>query len=353
MVKIFNLDWLQFSGFCDPLYLVGINKLENYSVTCCDYGTKHFKTILEVFDHRQNKKVATIALNPHSKAIAKNLCLYKVENWLLYQNYLKPHLTEMLRLLQIDFNNLSRVDVCCDFLHLDYRKILPSQFIKSFLAEKYIKLRRSKGQVFFEQGESLDFQYIKFGSGKSRVCSYLYNKTKELEQVKNKPHITETWKKNGLEGIIWRCEFRIQNFDFVLTDKETGEQINYNGNLVGLKSLDIIDNHKDLFLALSNHYLRFKVKGNDTNKSRLKDFKLFNEPEDILFSKVYNDNPESSRSDKIFIKKLYEINNSLRGTDYDLGINGDEVLSKFINATELHNWAKNKNIEITNPITIL
>lgn len=339
---VFSIDWLQFSGFIDVKIfdLLTVNGI--YKIERLNFGTKHFKEIIEVYDTRQNKRVSTITYKPHSDVLPKNIALIKFDNWLLYQNYLKNYVNDFINIFNIEFKNLSRVDICGDFNRLSYRQLKPQQFIKSFLSGKYLKLRKSKGQVYFNNGEFLDFQYLKFGSGRSRVCSYIYNKTKELDEVINKPHIREFWNQNKITGEVWRCEFRLQNFDFLLTDIETGELINFNGNVAGLNSLDIIDQVKPLFEALANHYLHFKVKSKDTNKTRQKSFYLFENNKQFLFNRIYNDNIEAGRSEKIFIKKLYELNNELRGTDYEFSISGSDVLNKVINATELTKWAKIK-----------
>ena len=344
MTKIYNIDWLQFSAFIDIEMFNSTIILQNYKLETCNFSTRHFKIIKNIIDTRQNKQIAVITYLPHSSAISKNLALIKFDNWVLYQNYLINYIYEFIDVFKIQFNNLSRIDVCIDFQRIDYRNQKPDRFIKSFLSGYYQKLRKSKGQVYFNIGEKLDFQYIKFGSGKSRVCSYIYNKTIELEQVRNKPHISELWRKNNFNEDVWRCEFRIQNFDFLLTDEETGEQITFNGNLAGLKSFDVIKNVKPLFDALAKHYLTFKISGSDSNKSRLSGFRLFNESDKYQFNKTYNDNIEAGRSEKIFIKKLYELNNELKGSDHELGMYGKEVLMNVINATELTEWAKHKQI---------
>jgi hypothetical protein len=341
---VYSIDWLQFSAYVDVktfdvLKFNGVFKIERLN-----FATRHFKEIIEIYDTRQNKRVSTITYKPHSDTLPKNIAIIKIDNWLLYQNYLKTYLNDFIQRFNIQFKNLSRVDICADFNTIAYRNLKPQSFIKSFLSGKYIKLRKSKGQVYFNNGEILDFQYLKFGSGRSRVCSYMYNKTKELDEVLNKPHIRENWRKNNLSGEVWRCEFRLQNFDFLLTDKETGEQINFNGNIAGLNSLDIINQVQPLFDALADHYLTFKIKSKDSNKSRLKSFYLFNNNKQFLFNRIYNDNIEAGRAEKIFIKKLYELNNELRGTDHELSIYGEQVLKKVINATELYDWAKHKQI---------
>jgi len=339
------VDWLQFSGFIN-LHEFPKNS-EPFIINMQDYNTRHFKAVAEIFDIRQNKKVAVIAWRPHSKALPDNLAIIKISNFLLYQNYLNQYVLDLLESLNITFNNLTRVDICRDFQRLDYRNLNPSSFIKSFLKEKYIKVRKSKGQVYFTNGGALQYHYLKFGSAKSRICSYIYNKSKELEDVENKPHVREAWKKSGIDeskGDVWRCEFRIQNFDFLLTDTETGEQINYNGNAAGLNSLDIIDNCDNLFNALALHYLEFKIQGNDTNTTRKKTFYIFNQDKKTLFNRIYNDNPESGRSVKIFIKKLWELNNDLRGTDYELGLEGEKCLNNVIEAHQLMGWASRKQL---------
>lgn len=345
---IISIDWFQISVFIDINQWKNIEKLLFYNIKKENYSTKIFRNVYTISDGRQNKNIATITTNPNSPIIKNNLAILKFDNWLLYQNYCKEYILQFLKDFNLVFNSISRIDICNDFNYFNYRKTDPSKFIKNFLNNKIVKIRRSKGQVYFEQGDKLDFQYIKFGSGTSRICSYIYNKTKELDQVKEKPYIREFWKKNKLSGTIWRCEFRIQNFDFILIDSETGEIINYNGNLSGLNSIDILDNGFELFYALSNHYLKFKIAGVDSNKSRLNEFKLFENPNQKLFKKVYNDNIESSRAEKIFIKKLYELNNELRGSYYDLGQYGDEVLKNVINATELKEWAITKGITLNN-----
>ena len=342
---ITNIDWFQFSGFVDLLtFPVNVNP---FVIKIQEYNTRHFKKVAEIHDVRQNKKVAVIAWMPHSKALPENLAIIKIANFLLYQNYLNQYVTDLLEVLKIKFNNLTRVDICRDFQRLDYRNLKPELFIKSFLREKYVKVRKSKGQVYFSNGGNLEFHYLKYGSAKSRVCCYMYNKTKELEEVENKPHIKEIWEKNGINeqnGNVWRCEFRIQNFDFLLTDTETGEQITYNGNVAGLNSLDILNNAQNLFNALALHYLEFKIQSNDTNTTRKKTFYIFNQNKKVLFNKVYNDNPESGRSVKIFIKKLWELNNDLRGTDYELGLEGEKCLSNVIEAHQLLGWAARKQL---------
>ena len=339
---IYSIDWLQFSALIDVKAFDIIKFNGVFKIERLNFSTRHFKEIIEVHDTRQNKRVATITYKPHSDTLPKDLALVKVDNWLLYQNYLKTYLNEFINVFNIQFKNLSRVDLCADFNRIAYRNLKPQMFIKSFLSGKYIKLRKSKGQVYFNNGEILDFQYLKFGSARSRTCSYIYNKTKELDEVINKPHIRENWRKNNLSGEVWRCEFRLQNFDFLLTDTETGELINFNGNVAGLNSLDIINQVAPLFDALANHYLTFKIKSNDTNKSRLKSFYLFENNKQFQFKRIYNDNIEAGRSEKIFIKKLYELNNDLRGTDFEFSIAGTDVLNKVIEATELRNWAINK-----------
>ena len=343
-MKAYSIDWLQFSALIDVKFIEETTVLGIYKIQRCNYSTRHFKVVIEIFDTRQNKRVATITYLPHSDALPKNLAICKFDNWLLYQNYVNDYVIEFINVFNLQFKNLSRVDICIDFNLLDYRGIHPKNFIKSFLSGYYVKLRKSKGQVYFNNGEFLDFQYLKFGSGKSRVCSYIYNKSKELEEAINKPHITEHWRKHNITGEVWRCEFRLQNFDFLLTDVDTGEQINFNGNVAGLNSIGIINDIQPLFDALSNHYLHFKVRGSDSNKSRLKSFYLFNNDKKYQFNRVYNDNPESGRAEKIFLKKLYTLNNELRGTDHDFSIYGDLVLNSVINATELNTWAKNKNL---------
>jgi len=313
-----------------------------------DYGTKHFRAIDEIFDKRYpSKRVASIAYIPNSTALPAFMGIIKFDNWLLYQVYSYRYILDFITFNEFDFQNLTRVDIAIDFNFLDYRNIHPERFIKKFLCEDYTKVRKSKFHVIGNNGDRHYYQYLKFGSAKSRVCSYIYNKTKELEEVENKPHIREAWERNGLTGEIWRCEFRIQDFDFLLTDTDTGEQISYNGSVSGLNSLDILkpEVSNNVFNALADHYLHFKINGNDTNKTRLQSFKIFNTDGTKLFNRVYNEQHESNRSTKIFLKKLYELNNEMRGTDYEFSIEQNNLINKMIDAHRLEEWAAKKGIK--------
>ena len=58
----------------------------------------------------------------------------------------------------------------------------------------------------------------------SNVDTYLYNKTKEMQDKKYKPWIVEAWKRAGIDTSkdVWRLEFSLHNPRFIVRDNITG-----------------------------------------------------------------------------------------------------------------------------------
>ncbi|MDZ7743711.1 MAG: hypothetical protein U5Q03_18750 [Bacteroidota bacterium] len=87
-----------------------------------------------------------------------------------------------------------------------------------------------------------------------------------------------------------------------------------------------------------NDLFTFKINNSSQNKSRMKDLRLFDET--AKFSKLLKlpEEEDVSRSEKIFLKKLYEYNQELKGKSFDLSIASEKLLTEFVRSHRLSKY---------------
>ena len=330
-IKLISIDWLQFAVINKKGHLMKKNWIKQ------DFQTRLFSDIY----HYKIDEITYFELvcNPKSHIINKDLCIIKVSNELLY----KPLCYEMINYMLEDesfiFNNLTRVDVCCDFAKFD-NDIYPDELIYNYFTARWLKNNQAKAKFVVNQTYMTIPEYIRFGDGTSYVSSYLYNKIQEFKDVKHKAYISEMWEKNGLKSNtdIWRLEFSIKEFRKVLTDKNTGQQI-----VIDLSFLSDNNNLITLYSSLYDKYFDFRINANGLNKSRMKRVSLF-----MLesFSSCWyseRENLNSDRSDKIMIKKLHNMQNELREIKADYELEVEAIKEYLIRKKNLEEWAKDRH----------
>lgn len=300
MKYVLNIDWLQIH--CEGV----INRACNYKFEKKEYSTQVFECIEEV--SLNHKLIATVCSVPRSKILSYNMVIIKFSNEVLYNPNLYHIVKTLVSNLSLSYIGLTRLDVCADFNYFT-NGLYPETLIKKFMSNQIRKLGQSKGSCHFNQKTDLIFDTLRFGTGKSIISAYLYNKTKELNEVKMKPYIVDCWRASGLDvdKTVWRLEFTIKGNQMSLLNKKTAE-------LVKLDIQSIFDKTflMDLYSSLQQSYFRFKVISADKNVSRWRDVILFDNTLhdwDRLFEFSAGD---SSRSDKIFLKKLEMMNTELR-----------------------------------------
>lgn len=326
MPQILSCDWFQIGS------KGGVPFSTLFEVKKLDYSTRHFKSVYEIF--KDGKRIFTIAREPHSHIISPDHNLVKFDNKFLYTpNAIQVGLTH-LQLLGLKPHNLSRIDLAIDFNNFKYG-LKPEKLIRNYFTGDYVHNSHAKFTAIGNDNSSISYQYLRFGGAVSRGSIYLYNKSKELQEVKFKQYIHQKWIESGLDVTkdIWRLELSIQTGKMNITDRNTGEQIPFTIQ-------NCTDNNflTSLFWAGVNKYFSFKHKSNLANKSRWKDVDLFNEISPGLHIDFDAGDKDWTRADKIFIKKLHESNNEMRGTDFEFSIRGDEYLEKFARERDLYSW---------------
>lgn len=188
-----------------------------------------------------------------------------------------------MRLLGLKYVSLTRVDVCADF-QLFAECLAPRTFIARYLADgsvtdgiQYIRKgsnlyhvtgrkrhRTESGKVSFATQAS--HEYLRFGTRRSGVSAYLYNKSLELAESGKKKYIREMWMANGIleseELPVFRLEFSIQSKGMTYERKSTHSIM----KKLGLKNLSVLQIEdflpgtrlSDVFFSYAQKYWNFR-----------------------------------------------------------------------------------------------
>jgi hypothetical protein len=323
---IINIDWLQLN--CRGV----INASNSTHLRSLGYQTRQFKCIEEYYI--DNDRIATITHTPLSSILEATMVLVKFDNWVLYSNSLWDYVNKVISSLGLSIVGVSRLDICCDFNTFTNR-LSPQKLINRFFTCKYRKVGQCKFRANGEQKTSVEYDYIRFGTNNSQVSAYLYNKTKELNEAKYKPYIVETWKSGGLDTNkdVWRLEFTIKGNQVKFIDKTTG-----NVNNLSIEFLQDYNNIEQMLYSLQEKYFRFKVITGKSNISRERDVKLF--PSKIYnFERfIFHEKGDGTKADKMFIKKLENLNNELRHKYTNIENNVNEIMMEYVTAKGLHDY---------------
>lgn len=338
VAPVLHLDWIQ-------MQVKWVNKLEpvfhrSYEVKTLEFGTRHFKCVQEVY--LLKKRIATVTSKPHSGILDPDAILVKFDNWVCYAVNMRKIISEFLSLNRFEFVSFSRVDFCADFNLFD-NGMHPDKFIKKYIYRKLLRLGRSPhAALHFKQGQKTHIMKgLKFGSNLSEVTSYIYDKTLEMETVKWKPHIYKSWIKAGLnvEQHVWRLEFSMKSGAKMTENTETGEL----DILLTMKLLEPDYIYK-CFYKLYEKYFSFVWNDGQVRKDRMRPVKLFKyiySPEVLVDAEGLRD---ADRSKKIFIKKLHELNNELRGRDFFMNVHLEQFKQLIISESMLETWAMHKGL---------
>jgi len=298
---IIGVDWLQL--YC-KINFDFMEKKTKYTLKLEEFQTRQFKKVVTIWDKEEH--IATIVFEPHSKMLAADGSVLKIENKYLYQVNLKDWIDQLLKDLNLTLLNVTRIDYYIDFNRFK-SGVKPGEFIKQFIEGKVCKTGKSKFQLVGSVKKAFTFDYLKFGQKSSEICYYLYNKSKELDEQKNKPWIRESWN-NILEKneTTWRLEFSIKGGCRELVNEFTGEKV------TSLKSLEVLNTStikKFLHLLLTKYWSFATAENFEKDKciSRVKKIEFFNlDLCEYIYTRISEKKP-SNRMDKVFIKKLLSL----------------------------------------------
>lgn len=297
MKAVINIDYLKIH-----IHTAVRSKNSNLTTKIQAHTSRHYSKIEDIY--LLNRKIATLESKPHSKILHEKSALLKIENKYLYSSALFEYIAMLVEFLNAEIINISRIDICADFTHFK-NKLEPSTLINRYLKEKLFRIGRGKFTVIGSQQDVRSVEYLRFGTKNSAVNTYLYNKSKEMNEVRHKAHIAESWKQNGLEETqdIWRLEHSLKSEALTYYDESTGEIIKI--------TLDSLRNNQfvsKLFESLTEQYFEFRINDGNKNKSRMKKLPLFSE-KDFYYKRIKLTNEiDVTKRDKVLMKNIYKFN---------------------------------------------
>jgi len=287
-----TLDWLQ-------LYCHGtIQDTENYLFKLLDYHTRQFTKVYEIW--YKSKKIGTVTAEPASKILNAKALIIKFENALLYTAALKHFVYKFLKETKIKFKSITRADIARDFLRFS-DGTHPQNFIRQFFSGEILKNGRGKFQAIGEQKSKTVYEYLKFGSPTTGRHIYLYNKTNELNEVKEKHHIRDFWKLNNLNtgSDVWRIEFSFKGSKNKIIDELSGSL-----DKITLEDLFKFEKLHEILTIAINQLFSFKKNDGTKNKTRMEDVQLFEQPDKTKKLISLPDSTDTTRAQRILLKAM-------------------------------------------------
>lgn len=291
-LSLIGCDWLSLS-FTGIIYF-----FENFDFEKIEKKTPMFKEFYEIYYKKQ--KIGHFLAKPRMKTIRANALIFKFENYVLYSSNFHEILQKLCSEKHIKFSHVVRID-----LYTDFQRLLndnnPQTFIKKFLSNEISKVNKAKFQLNSKTSDKIQYQSLSFGRYSSRLVYKIYNKTKELQEVKSKEYIIDNWKKaNFIENRdTWRIEFCIANKNINAIDDNTAELLQFDLNT--LFNDEIIN---EILKAMFQKYFSFKKVREGITKEYWKKYELtdvINNNYKIIRSEGNKDN---TRADRIFLRKL-------------------------------------------------
>lgn len=307
------VDWLEVCCYgrdLEPSFFSWEGK--HFSVEQEDRETPLFKSFFEV--KRNGLVWAQIRQNPKSGVMKKGLTIIKLSNRVLYHEKYVPFLMHMIQVLGLYYKGLTRLDIAYDCNEF-YCGRKPSRFVHQFVTKRVDE----KGGMYVPKMKEYDFHlkkdihtngminYLAIGAKSSKKRGYIYDKTLELEEVKDKPWIREMWEKNGLisdkKTHVWRSEISIKAQGSDLLNLETGQLFALHPNY-----LATYENIKKIFHFYAAKVFDFRYNSGEKNRRDFARVCLFDTSVDCTcLPKRVNVCADSGRSEKACKNKLEKL----------------------------------------------
>lgn len=307
------VDWLEVCCYgrnLEPSFFSWEGK--QFSVEQEDRETPLFRSFFEV--KRNGLVWAQIRQNPKSGVMKKGLTIIKLSNRVLYHEKYVPFLMHMIQALGLYYKGLTRLDIAYDCNEF-YCGRKPSRFVHQFVTKRVDE----KGGMYVPRMKEFDFHlkkdihtngminYLAIGAKGSKKRGYIYDKTLELQEVKDKPWIRDMWERNGLisdkKTHVWRSEISIKAQGSDLLNLETGQLFALHPNY-----LATYENIKKIFHYYAAKVFDFRCNNGEKNRRDFAPLCLFDTSIDCTcMPKRVNVCADSGRSEKACKNKLEKL----------------------------------------------
>ena len=283
-----------------------------YQITDEKKSTRVFKKLYKVI--YRGLEYFYIQQEPISSALKRGLTLVKVANRVLYSEKYVSLLLDLLKALGLHYKGVTRLDIAYDCNEF-YCGRKPSRFVHQFVTKRVDE----KGGMYVPRMKEFDFHlkkdihtngminYLAIGAKGSKKRGYIYDKTLELQEVKDKPWIREMWEKNGLisdkKTHVWRSEISIKAQGTDLLNLDTGQLFALHPNY-----LSTYENIKKIFHFYAAKVFDFRYNNGEKNRRDFAPLCLFDSSVDCTcLPKRVNVCADSGRSEKACKNKLEKL----------------------------------------------
>ena len=343
----YAIDWLQLS--CEvptgqaPTWKEAVSPQNDRSGNHRFYHLYESNQYIRGYDWQREVRcgaytVAHIACVPRTKHLPYTAGAIKMENSALYVADWYFILTDVLATLGWSPRRITRLDLCADFNYF-LGGLMPSTFLRNYIRKNhgsYVRLGSNKFCVYgLKDMHCTSFESIRWGSRQNGVSVYMYNKTRELDQVKNKPYIRECWKKAQLSSTldVWRVEISITSQGLGLKSASDA--------LLHTLFVDDFDNPeapRDFFKVYAAKYFRFlRTERGVSRKRDLKEVLLLDLSTDCPLRPVtLQSASDSGRMEHIISNRLRDMRSYLLSHDLKDKYTMLDAVSKTIELFDKH-----------------
>lgn len=324
---MFSVDWLQVSCSSQSILQLDINSeiISKYSDPRGNHRTYTIHEQVELVCgyvkqccvRWKGNAVMHIGWIPRQKDVDPKCVNIKIANPLLYTSEWYYVLNDFCLNLRIFIKQITRLDLAIDFNYL-MNGLHPETFIRKYLqaGRTYIRVGSNKWCAMgLKEMSRANFDYLRFGSRQSGICVYLYNKTRELQQQKDKPYIRNCWNQAGLntDKDVWRLEFSLSSQGIGLKDVKSALF-----DTIFIDDLTTQESIENLSLIYAKKYFRFKqIVPGIHKKQDLPDIQLLPPPQKPLVkpASIYR-KTDTGRTERAHINFLNRCIDQLSKSDY-------------------------------------
>lgn len=300
-----SVDWFEVCCYGTPIEQgVRVVNGMKYQVVDTEKSTRVFKKLYKII--YRGLEYFYIQQEPISSALKRGLTLVKVSNRVLYSEKYVSLLLDLLKSFGLQYKGVSRLDIAYDCNYF-YNGRSPKKFLHDYICKPIeqkggIYLANVKKHIsFFEKSISSNthYSYVKFGMGTGGRSAYMYDKSLELREVKDKPWIRKMWSDNGLiddnKTHVWRSEISIKAQGKQLLNLDTGELFALHPTF-----LDTYEKICKIFHFYASKAFDFRINEGQKNRRNFPPLRLFDTSIDITcVPKKVSIAADSGRSEKV------------------------------------------------------
>lgn len=178
----------------------------------------------------------------------------------------------------------------------------------------------------------------------SEVRTYLYDKTRELNEVHMKRYIVQQWQANGLgktDTHVWRLEFSLKAPQFEIVSQDTG--IVFNDDWRAYLNTGY---RNSIIMALAEKYFDIRENTGQVRKDREKRIQTLTLPNEQAMVLRFQPTPDNTRAMKIFLRKMDAVNAEVRNARRTFYAMMQQVKREYAENTGLVGWALEHGIDL-------